>query len=249
MNFQARKLKIISMLEKEELLDVKILAKKLNISEITIRRDLNILAKDGLIIRTHGGAMIPKLAHLPVSFTQKAAKNSYNKDVICRKAASLIKEGDVIFLDCGSTVFRICPLIKNLKIKVLTNSLPILNELLNSEVSINFIGGEIDFERQAAHGKIAVEHIKRYKATKAFVGIDGISVKNGLSASSEKEAETCLAINENSNETYFLGDSTKIGIDRYFSFAPINIVKNLITDNTIDVATKLSLEQVGIKVW
>ena len=249
MNFQARKFKIISILEKEELLDVKKLAKELSISEITIRRDLNILAKDGLLIRTHGGAMMKKLAQLPVSFAQKAAKNSFNKDVICRKAASLIKEGDIVFLDCGSTVFRICPFIKNLKIKVLTNSLPIVNELLNSEVSINFVGGEIDFERQATHGKIATEHIYRYRATKAFVGIDGISIKNGLSASSEKEAETCLAINENSNETYFLGDSTKIGIDRYFSFAQINMVKNLITDNTIDSATKQSLEQLGIKVW
>jgi DeoR family fructose operon transcriptional repressor len=230
MNFQVRKQKIIEKLAQDDIIDVKEMAHFLETSEITVRRDLAILAEQGLLIRTHGGAMTVNFSQMPVSFAQKSAFNADQKDEICKKAVSLIQPGDVIFLDCGSTVFRMCPLIRNLKIKIVTNSLPIINELIGSSVNLNFAGGEIDFERQAAHGKMAVEHFQRYRADKAFVGIDGISLKNGLSASSEKEAEITMAIAQNARETFFLCDSSKLERDRYFPFAQIDFVRNLITD-------------------
>ena len=248
MNFQVRKQKIIEKLAQDGIIDVKEIAHFLETSEITVRRDLAILAEQGLLIRTHGGAMTVSLAQMPVSFAQKSAFNAEQKDEICRKAVSLIGEGDVVFLDCGSTVFRICPLIRNLKIKVVTNSLPVINELIGSSVSLNFAGGEIDFERQAAHGKMAVEHFQRYRADKAFVGIDGISLKNGLSASSEKEAEITMAIAQNARETFFLCDSSKLEKDRYFPFAPIDFVKNLITDAKISENIVKDYKTVGINI-
>jgi DeoR family fructose operon transcriptional repressor len=235
MNFQLRKQKLIEKLEQEGIIDVKEIAILLETSEITIRRDLAILAKQGLLVRTHGGAIKVSLSQMPVSFAQKSAINSNQKDEICRKAVEQIQEGNVVFLDCGSTVFRMCPLIRNMKIKIVTNSLPIINELIGSSVSLNFAGGEIDFERQAAHGKMAVEHFKRYRADKAFVGVDGISLKNGLSASSEKEAEITMAITQNARETFFLCDSSKLEKDRYFPFASINFAKNLIIDSQASV--------------
>ena len=248
MNFQIRKQKILENIEQAGIIDVKEMAVILETSEITIRRDLTILAEQGLLVRTHGGAMKVSLSQISLNFAQKSAVNSEQKDEICRLAANQIQEGDVVFLDCGSTVFRICPFIRNLKIKVVTNSLPIINELIGSEVSLNFAGGEIDFERQAAHGKIAVEHFERYRADKAFVGIDGISLKNGLSASSEKEAEITLALAQNAREVYFLCDSSKIEKDRYFPFAPLNFVKNLITDSLISGEILRQYEAVGVRV-
>lgn len=233
MNFQLRKQKLIEKLEQDSIVDVKEIAILLETSEITIRRDLAILAKQGFLVRTHGGAMKVSLSQMPVSFAQKSAINSNQKDEICRKAVEKIQEGDVVFLDCGSTVFRMCPLIRNMKIKIVTNSLPIINELIGSSVSLNFAGGEIDFERQAAHGKMAIEHFQRYRADKAFVGIDGISLKNGLSSLSEKEAEITMAITQNARETFFLCDSSKLEKDRYFPFASINFVKNLIIDSQV----------------
>jgi DeoR family transcriptional regulator, fructose operon transcriptional repressor len=233
MNFQLRKQKLIEKLEQDSIVDVKEIAILLETSEITIRRDLAILAEQGLLVRTHGGAMKVSLSQMPVSFAQKSAINSNQKDEICRKAVEQIQEGDVVFLDCGSTVFRMCPLIRNMKIKVVTNSLPIINELIGSSVSLNFAGGEIDFERQATHGKMAIEHFQRYRADKAFVGIDGISLKNGLSSLSEKEAEITMAITQNAREAFFLCDSSKLEKDRYFPFASINFVKNLIIDSQV----------------
>lgn len=248
MNFQVRKQKIIEKLAQDGIIDVKDIAHFLETSEVTVRRDLAILAEQGLLVRTHGGAMTVSLSQMPVSFAQKLTFNSAQKDEICRKAVSLIQEGDVVFLDCGSTVFRMCSLIRNLNIKAVTNSLPIINELINSSVSLNFAGGEIDFERQAAHGKMAVEHFQRYRADKAFVGIDGISLKNGLSASSEKEAEMTMAIAQNARETFFLCDSSKLERDRYFPFAPIDFVRNLITDSKSSENVLKAYKTVGITV-
>jgi DeoR family transcriptional regulator, fructose operon transcriptional repressor len=249
MNFQIRKQKILETLEEVGHSEVKDLAQILETSEITVRRDLTVLAEEGLLVRTHGGAVKANLSHKSVSFAQKSLVNFEQKDAICKIAASLINEGDVVFLDCGSTVFRMCPLIKNMKIKVVTNSLPIVYELLGSSVSLNFAGGEIDTERQAAHGKIAVKHFKNYIADKAFVGIDGISLKNGLSASSEKEAEITTALAQNARETYFLCDSSKLEKDRYLPFAPINFVQNLITDSLISKALVKQYQAAGVRIF
>jgi DeoR family transcriptional regulator, fructose operon transcriptional repressor len=248
MNFPLRKQKILENIDQSGLIDVKEMAKILDTSEITIRRDLAILAEQGLLMRTHGGAMKVSLSQIPVSFAQKSAVNAERKDEICRLAASQIQTGDVVFLDCGSTVFRICPFIRNMDIKVVTNSLPIINELMGSQVSLNFAGGEMGFERQASHGKMAVEHFGRYRADKAFVGIDGISIQNGLSASSEKEAEITLALAQHAREVFFLCDSSKLEKDRYLPFAPIDFVENLITDSSVSEEVLEKYQAVGIRV-
>lgn len=248
MNFQFRKQKIVEKLDQTGHCTVKELADILDTSTITVRRDLVILAEQGFLVRTYGGAMKTSLSQLPMSFLQKTMINADQKETICRRASSLIQDGDVVFLDCGSTVFGMCPFIRHLKIKVVTNSLPIANELINSVVSLNFIGGEVDKERQAAHGVLAVRHVKHYRAAKAFVGIDGISLKNGLSALSEKEAEMTTVLAQNAQETYFLCDSTKLEKDRYFPFAPINFVQNLITDDQASEEILAAYQAVGIRI-
>src|SRR4051812_5186843 len=113
MNYQTRKQKILAALQDAGEVDIKVLAAELGTSDITIRRDLNQLADDGMLIRTHGGAMRVSLPEMPHNFGNKAAVNQVAKDHICRKAAQEINDGDIIFMDCGSTVFRLCQFIKN----------------------------------------------------------------------------------------------------------------------------------------
>jgi len=166
MNAQKRKQQILEQLVREGEVEIRQLAATLHTAEITIRRDLNQLSKDGLIYRTHGGAMKVNPLEFPHHFMNKAAVNQEAKDLIARRAAAEIKDGDIIFMDCGSTVFRLCPFIRHRRIKVITNSIPIVYELRDSTVSINIIGGEFDPERQAVHGKMAEMHIKKYRASK-----------------------------------------------------------------------------------
>lgn len=248
MKFQTRKQLIIQELEHKGVIDVKPLSELFSVSEITVRRDLDALAAEGLLLRTHGGAMKISLSQLPASFIQKAAVNANLKDEICLKAADLIQDNDVVFLDCGSTVFRMCPFIRNKHIQVITNSLPIVNELLNSAVKINLVGGEVDVERQAVHGQLAVEHIRRYRAAKAFIGVGGISLKNGLSASSENEAQTAVEFMENAQEKYILCDHTKLETDRYFPFFPVEKITHLITNTSVKESIKTSYLAAGISV-
>jgi DeoR family fructose operon transcriptional repressor len=230
MTYPKRKQIILDKLGADGEVDIKQLALELETSEITIRRDLNQMADDGLLYRTHGGAMKVNPHEIPHQFVNKAAKNVEAKDKICRAAANEIVDRDVIFMDCGSTVYRLCQFIKNKKIKVITNSLPVVYELQNSEVSINIVGGEFNTERQAVHGKIADEHIARYKATKAFLGVDGIS-RNGLFANSELEADITEAFARHSAKTYLLCDESKIGKETYLRFGDLKMVDTIFTDS------------------
>jgi len=232
MNAQKRRQQILEKIGSAGEVEIKQLAAALKTAEITIRRDLNQLSEDGLLYRTHGGAMKVNPLEFPHRFINKAAVNKEAKDRIARRAAAEIKDGDIIFLDCGSTVFRICQFIQNKKIKVITNSIPIVYELRDSLAAINIIGGEFDPERQAVHGKMAEMHIKKYRAAKAFLGVDGIS-PNGLFANGEKEAAMTVALAAQSSFTFLLCDATKINKETYLRFADINLADALITDYNI----------------
>ena len=245
MNFQKRKQKIFEGLTKQGEVDIKKLAAEINVSEITVRRDLNKLATDGLLYRTHGGAVRVDPNAKPHAFANKTAQNAAVKDAICRVAAAEIKDGDIIFMDCGSTVFRLCQFIKNKQIKVITNSLPVVYELQQTSVSINIIGGELDAERQAVHGSIANEHIARYRADKAFLGVDGISV-NGLFANGEKEADITTAFAQYSAYTYLLCDAGKIGKETYLRFAGLDMVNAVITN--ADAEKILGFKELGVSI-
>lgn len=229
MTFQKRAHKILELLEKFGEVEIRQFATEIGISEVTVRRDLASMAANGLLYRTHGGAMKISDVIKPVSFVNKAEVNLKAKDAICKRAAEDIAEGDVIFIDCGSTAFRLCQFIKDKKIKIITNSLPIVHELQHSAVTINLIGGEVDASRQAIHGTMAHEHIARYHASKAFLGVDGIT-DEGLYAGSEQEASNTLAMAAQTDCIYMLCDASKIGKTSYLKFNDLSIVKILVTN-------------------
>lgn len=128
----------------------------------------------------------------------------------------------------------------------ITNSLPIVAELLSSAVSINLVGGEVDKERQAVHGLMAEEHMARYRANRAFLGVDGISLQNGLSANSEKEASTTVTIARQTDIVYLLCDSSKLETDKYLHFAPLSLFNVLITDNEASPERIAAYRQAGV---
>ncbi|MCK8493456.1 MULTISPECIES: DeoR/GlpR family DNA-binding transcription regulator [Spirosoma] len=246
MNFQHRKRIIVQTVDERGSVDVGELAQLLQTSEMTVRRDLVQLASSGLIYRTRGGAMKVSLATDKHTFANKTAVNAERKDYICQLAAQEIQEGDIIFMDCGSTVFRLCQFIRNKRITVVTNSLPVLSELMDSTVSVNLVGGEVDKERRAMHGLIAEEHIARYRAHRAFIGVDGISLQNGLSANGEKEASTATAMARQTEKVYLLCDSSKLETDKYLYFAPLSLFDVLITDQEAKPDMMTAYRQAGI---
>lgn len=248
MNFQIRKQIILSAVEQKGSVEVKELAEQLQTSEITIRRDLALLAEKGLLFRTHGGAVKLSLAKDPVTFVSKAARNLAEKEHIARLAAGTIQEGETIFIDCGSTTFLLCQYLKHLHVKVVTNSLPVMNELMGSAVELNLAGGQVDMERQAVHGIMAIEHLKRYKVDKAFIGADGISLRRGLSSNSEKEASISIAAAGRASKVYLLCDSSKLEQEKYFQFAPLSLVHTLVTDRQAPVELLKQYVEAGLQI-
>ena len=231
----SRKEYILNTLNETGILHTNEIMKQCNVSEITIRRDLIELEAKGLLVRTHGGAVKSKATDMMFSYEHKISQNRQNKDAICRLAADHIYEGDIIFVDCGTTLSLITKFITKFKsLTVITTSLPVVSDLINySNIRLSLIGGEIDSERQATYGSVAENIIGMYHADKAFIGADGISLKKGLSSFDDKEGAVTRMMMENSDEVFLLCDSSKIEKNSFVIFASISGIDHLITDEQI----------------
>ena len=250
MNQARREQFILEWLDTENTLSIHEIVDKFDISPITARRDLVALEKRGLLIRTHGGAIKNSLAGNLFSFEKKAAQNKENKTGICRKAAELIDDNDILFIDSGSTLFFLCQYLNEKKnIRVITNSLPVLSELMNQmNVRIKLIGGELERERKAVYGPMAEKMVEQYHATKAFIGADGVSLKQGLTTFDEKEAAITSRIIASAEKVILLCDSSKIEKNSYVKFAPLSVIDTLITDNDISEDILNAYKNNGINI-
>lgn len=233
---EIRKKIILNLLKDKDSVTVQEIFNECNASEITIRRDLSELEEKGLLIRTHGGAIKNTAAEHLFTFNSKMNQNKENKEYICKIASKFISDNDIVFIDCGSTLsFLSKYLSKKESLTVITNSLPIISELINFEnIKLISIGGEVDNERKAVYGHAAERNIVQYHANKAFIGADGISLAKGLTSYDEKEASITLKMAENADEVFLLCDSTKIEKNSFVRFAPYSILNRVITDKDLD---------------
>jgi DeoR family fructose operon transcriptional repressor len=251
MQGEERKRLIIEKIQAVSSVDVEELALEFDVSTMTIRRDLAELDKKGLLIRTHGGALKPENELKVLSnFDLRLGYNKANKMEICRTASRLIEDNDIIFLDCGTTLFHLSRLLNGFSnLRVITNSLPIVSELLNyPNIKVNLIGGEIDMNRKASYGRLTLESISEYHATKAFIGADGVSLEGGISSLDEKESAITKAFIKNSDKVYLLCDSSKLGKNSFVKFASLEDIDILVTDSKISQQAKDSFKNTQLKV-
>jgi DeoR family fructose operon transcriptional repressor len=236
MNPELRKKKILSTLNEQGVVSTLEVMKLYNVSEITIRRDLIELEARGLLIRTHGGAINSKAGDQLFTYDLKVNQNKQNKEAICQVAAKFIENNDIVFIDCGSTLsFLIKYITKFETLIVITNSLPIVSELINfPNIKLILIGGEVLAERKAIYGHVAENNIAQYHANKAFISADGVSLLKGLSSFDEKEAAITLKMATNADKVFLLCDSSKIEKNSFVKFAPFSKIHCLITDNGLD---------------
>ena len=233
---EMRKKIILNLLKNKDNVLIQEILNECNASEITIRRDLSELETKGLLIRTHGGAMKKTAADNLFTYNNKMNQNRENKEYICKIASKFIHDNDIIFIDCGSTLSFLSKYIsKKESLTVITNSLPIVSELINFDnIKLIIVGGEVVNERKAVYGHSAERSISQYHANKAFIGADGISLSKGLTSFDEKEASITLKMAENADEVFLLCDSTKIEKNSFVSFAPFSILNHVITDKNLD---------------
>jgi DeoR family fructose operon transcriptional repressor len=236
MNLNIRDKFILDTLDKHGDITVNIIVKRFNISGMTARRDIANLAQQGFLLRTHGGAIKNDPLSNMFSFSRRIDRYKERKITIGLRAAQYVRDNDTIYIDSGTTLIRMCQFLKNKKgLKIITNSLPAASELTNhSDMEIILIGGKIIPERRAIYGHVAVKQAADYHVQKAFIGTDGISLKNGLSAYDNNECNVSKTITNSADQVLLLCDSSKIEKESFYIFAPLSIIDTIITDNGID---------------
>lgn len=211
------------------------IARTLRVSPATVRRDLEQLEAAGLIRRVHGGAVSQESRVDEPLFDDKTAIRAREKQAIARAALSLIRPGDTIFLDGGSTVLELARLLRDrTNVTVVTNSLRAALELSGQGPRVILAGGELRRLSQTLVGPLSRLLLAELRVDRAFMGTIGLSLEEGLTTTEPQEAFTKQTAIERANEVVLLADSDKIGRIAFARVCRVEEVDVLITDSHAD---------------
>jgi len=223
----------------------------LNTTEITVRRDLRAMAKEGQLVRAHGGAVLPAaIGHEP-SYSEKARQAGAEKASIAHLALAMILPGDSILLGPGTTTLALARLLGEIpELTVVTNSLLVAQALMTStRVEVILTGGTLRRSIHALVGPAAEESVRALRASKAFISGNGFTPERGLSTPSPLVAATDRAFAGAAQQVIVLADHTKIGQDTMCQTVPTARVHTLITDSGADPALLLAaIREAGVDV-
>ena len=243
MKKEERQNRIQEMLNKTGTVTVSEIMQELSVSDMTVRRDLTEMAERGILIRTHGGAqrIFSDESGLERSHTEKKLLHEAEKNQIAMKAASLIPDGETVFLGPGTTLEQTAISLKNRTMRIVTNSLPVF-EILNRSASVDLllVGGEYRSITGAFVGTTALNAINNMRFSKSFISVNGI-VKDGVYTYSEAEGEVQKAALNNAIEKYLLADSSKFNRYDFYQFYKVSDFDHVITDNAVSESTLAEL--------
>lgn len=207
-----RRLQMLQLLENKEVVFLNDFCQTLDgVSESTVRRDLKTLEREGQIILLRGGGACLKQGSYEIPVNSKGIKNVSEKERIARCAAELVKDGESIYLDSGSTAYRMIPHLKDKDINVITTNALIFSDMQDMKMKCFIVGGEINFSTGSIIGVTTLKELSEMYFDKAFLGVNGISERAGISTPTVQEAEKKRIVKQNSTETYVLADSSKLG--------------------------------------
>lgn len=232
MDLQERRAKILDILNQQGQVKVSELSRLFGISSITIRSDLADLEEQGLLFRTHGGAINSYKTYCDMDLKQRLGTNQSAKQLISGAAASMICDHDTIMLNSGTTtlmVFRAIP--PQLKINIVTNSITVALEAGgNPNFNVVLLGGFINAKYQFVYGDDAINQLKNYHADKLFLSVDGVSAQTGLTTYYDREAELARQMLLQSDKKIVVADASKIGRTAFVNIAEAECADYLITD-------------------
>ncbi|WP_323703101.1 DeoR/GlpR family DNA-binding transcription regulator [Mammaliicoccus sp. Dog046] len=200
---------IIETINQRETVSLQELIQLTESSTSTIRRDLSQLEKNGMLKRVHGGAMHIAQRHEERNMTDKELRHQDEKREIAQSAARLISDGDTIYLDAGTTTLEMISFIDQQDIIVVTNGLTHVRPLLDKGIRVYMTGGEVKSTTYANIGANAVKSLERYRFDKAFIGMNGIDLKYGLTTPDPNESEMKEKAIHLSSQVYVLIDHSK----------------------------------------
>jgi DeoR/GlpR family transcriptional regulator of sugar metabolism len=238
-------------LEKEGSLSVASLAERYTVSHETVRRDLLHMEADGLLKRLHGGAVsLSYRLDLEIPFKLREKRLRDQKVQIGVEAARLIQDGETLIIDDSSTALQVARALRHdLRLTVLTNSFPVANDLITrNNIRTVFLGGELRRRSYSCVGPATLRMIREYHVDKLILGVEGLSVPEGLTDSFDIEVELKQAMIAAAAKTLIVADSSKLGKVFFARVAPIEVASIIVTDNAIDPEMRGSIERCGITV-
>lgn len=212
---------ILSIVNDKKSVTVQELMKILDISESTIRRDLNLLDREGQLMKVHGGAMANNSGYHTID-DEVAVRKGLNRDEklsIARYAAELIKTGDLVYLDAGTTTELMIDFINQSDVTFVTNSFSHAKRLSERGYTTYILGGEVKAVTEAIVGEEAIFGLDKYNFTKGFFGANGVTVKNGFTTPDVKEAMVKRKAVQKTKKKYILCDSSKFSQISSITFA------------------------------
>ncbi len=234
-----RRQKVLELLTENPRLRADELAEILDVSVVTIRRDLRVLEEENQVKRFYGGARVTR------TLPEEQDDITVCRNLIARYAASLVEDGDTIFINTSRNALELIGYVQSRNVTVITNNGKAINHDKADGVSIILTGGELRYPKEAMVGDFAVRNLQNIFAKKAFVGCSGISVKTGMTTEIANEVNVNqLMIEHATQEVYILADHTKIGHSSSFISCGIDKVKHLITD---EFAPEEELEQMRMR--
>lgn len=248
---QQRQNELIKYLKENESADVATLAAHLDISPVTVRRDLEELEKRGSLIRYFGGARLsPNVAQgEDCAYMKATTQHLAEKKAIAKCAAEYLENGDTVFINSSSTAMLIYPYIQNKNVLIVTNNGRSLLSQRAQGVDLVLTGGEVYGHKHSLVGQFALDTLSRITATKCILGVSGISVQGGITSSIIQEtAINKMMLRRCNGPRIIVADSTKVGIEHKFYSGTLNDVTNLITDTHASTLEISHLRQAGINV-
>jgi DeoR family fructose operon transcriptional repressor len=216
------------------------------VTEMTLRRDLEKLEQIGMLRRTLGGAI---LIGKDIALLERTGVLMNEKLKIGRQAVQYIKPGDSIFIDGGSTTLQIAKCLRpNMNITVVTNALNIAAELQGKQISTIVIGGNLLEKTSTLVGPLAIDSLAKLAFDRVFIGTTGATVKHGLSNSNMYEAEIKRFVIEQAAEVIIVMDHTKFGMKDLFSFASLTAIDRIVTDQLPELELVQAFKEAAVEI-
>lgn len=247
MALNPRRDRILRILAHRKQISVGELTERLGVSEVTIRKDLARLQNEGLLVRTHGGAALAEDRDRNRSLTVRRQEELGAKRGIARTAAELVRDGDTIFIDSGSTCNLLAEYLREMDLHVVTNSLDVLVSLQERPgVHLICIGGSLRREAGSFIGPNALEGLSKYRVDTAFLGTTGFSRDGVFSSQNVIESEVKRRALQVASRNVVLADRTKFGTQAFSVFATAAEVDVVVMD--ADPETAAAVESLGLEL-
>lgn len=225
------------------------LAKEFEVSKVTIRRDIDLLAQKGLILKTHGGAVaLTNTLLYEIPYSGKIVVNVESKREIGIAASKLIEDGDIIILDSGSTTLEIAKRINKKNVTVLTNDIKITTELApKPNIHVMVCGGHLNGSLYTLTGNTSIDYFKRIHANKTFLGCDAMDIEFGVSNRTYEEVDIKLAMMKAADKVIMVTDHNKLDRRVFVHLCDISEIDTLVIDD-IDEKNKKAFSERGVEL-